>query len=96
MVTSARPVGSIVAGTCTTGPDGTVGGGGVIGGRAVVLGTVVACDPPSDPPLHAPHTVSTVNANTAHQVLAGVVVSEVIKMLNLPPRGAPIVRLLRL
>jgi hypothetical protein len=68
----------------------------VIGGRAVVLGTVVACDPPSDPPLHAPHTVSTVSANTALQALAGFVGSEVIKMLNLPPRGAPIVRLLRL
>jgi hypothetical protein len=86
----------LVGGRVTVG--GRVAVGGVIAGGLDVFGVVVvaACEPPSDPPLQAPHTVSTVSADTALHVLAGLLDREVIELTNLPPRGAPIVRLLRL
>ena len=99
-VTSTRPVGSIEAGTGTTRPAGTVGGvvaGGRVGGVMVVGAVVVdpACESPPDPLLHAPQTATIPNASSAQRVRNGFGDRETIKPLNLPPRGALIVRLLR-
>jgi hypothetical protein len=93
-----------VAGTSTTGLDGSVGG--VTVGRVTVRGVVVngsvggtvvvdaACGPPPDP-LHAP-PATTANANSRRTARGGFVDRAIMKPLNLPPRGTPIVRLLRL
>jgi hypothetical protein len=85
----------LVGGRVTVGrrvPDGGVIAGGLVFGVVVV----VACEPPSDPPLQAPQTASSVSADTALHVLAGLLDRDVMEPLNLPPRGEPIVRLLRL
>jgi hypothetical protein len=85
----------LVGGRVTVG--GRVADGGVAGGLDVFGVVVVAAlEPPSDPPLQAPHTASIVSADTALHVLADWLDREVMGLLNLPPRGAPIVRLLRL
>ena len=87
----------MVGGTRTTGPRGMAGGrvvggrvafGGVLAGGREVLGVVVvaAFEPPSDPPLQAPHAASTVSADTALHVLARLLDREVMELSNLPPR----------
>jgi len=64
----------------------------------VIAGAVVvdpACEAPPDPLLHAAPSATIPNAITAHRIRSCFVDRENIKPLNLPPRGAPIVRLLR-
>jgi hypothetical protein len=101
LVTSTRPVGSIDGGTRTTPPGGTVRGvvSGVLGGRLVVAGALVvdpACELPLDPPLHAVEIATTPNASSTYRVRRSFVDRGAMKRFNLPPRGVPIVMLLRL